>query len=258
MSTDDIVLYEVNGPVATITLNRPKAVNAINGAMRPLITAAVARAEADEAVRIVILRGAGKGFCAGADIGEALLQSARTVLEEEFRPMLLSIQQGRKLYIAQVHGPAAGIGAALAMVCDLMVMAEDATVYMAFAAIALVPDGGATQQLLQAMGYRKALETIVEGKHTSAADCARYGIANKVVPADRLEETTQAWAAKLAQGAPLAQGAAKRLLRQVGGVSYEEAILLEAKEQDGLTKSEDCKEAVTAFFEKRKPVYRGR
>lgn len=258
MSSEDLVLYQAVGPVATITLNRPKAVNAINGAMRPLITAAIQRAEADDAVRVIVLRGAGKGFCAGADIAESMLKSARVVLEDEFRPMLLSIHEGKKLSIAQVHGPAAGIGAALAMACDFMVMAEDATIYMAFAAIALIPDGGATQQLIQAMGYRKALEAIVEGQHSSSAECLRHGIANKVVPVDRLEETVRDWAARLSEGAPLAQAAAKRVLRQVHGLSYEQAILLEAREQEVLTQTADCREAVMAFFEKRKPVFKGR
>jgi 2-(1,2-epoxy-1,2-dihydrophenyl)acetyl-CoA isomerase len=258
MTDQDVVLYETSGAVATITLNRPKVVNAINGALLAALTAAIRRAEGDAAVRIVVIRGAGKGFSSGADLAGGVMEQARSMLENEFRAMLMAIHDGSKLYIAQVHGPAAGIGAALAMNCDFMVMAEGSTIYMAFAAISLIPDGGATQLLLQAMGYRRALEAMVEGKHTTAAECLAYGIANKVVPAADLEATVRAWAEKLAAGAPLAQASAKRVLRQVGLMTYNDVIMLEAKEQDALLHSEDCREGVAAFFAKRKPAFRGK
>ena len=166
--------------------------------------------------------------------------------------------EGNKIYIAQVHGGAAGIGAAVAMNCDLVCMAEDAYIYMAFAAIALIPDGGNTQLLLNRMGYQKALETILEGARVPANECLKYGIANRVVASDDLEKETMAWAEKLADGPPLAMAAAKRLLRKVGSMTYGDAISAEGLEQNHLLQSEDCANGVAAFFKKEKPVFKGR
>ncbi len=253
------VLYEAAGPVATITLNRPEMFNAINKQMRGELLDAIMRAEDDDGVRVVIIKGSGKGFCAGADLQEGL--EGRPVdeqLELEYKPFLMAIDQGEKLYIAQVHNSAAGIGGALVMTCDFCVMADDANIYLAFAAIGLVPDGGKTWHLLNAMGYSRALQAIVEGRKIPASECLEMGMINKVVAADDLEEATLVWAMQLAKGAPLAQRGAKRLLKQVANLSYGEAISAEAAVQEPLTRSEDCRNAVEAFLNKRKPEFKGK
>ncbi len=253
------LLYETHGAVATITLNRPQVFNAINGEMRKELLAAIERTETDEAVRIVIIKGAGPGFCAGADLTEGLGErEVEEQLEYEYKPFLMAIDQGDNLYIAQVHKSAAGIGGALAMTCDFCVMGEDANIYLAFAAIGLVPDGGKVWHLLHGMGYSRALQAIIEGRKIPARECLSLGLVNRIVPEIELEQTVREWADDLARGAPLAQRAAKRLLKKMRQVSYGEAITLEAEEQGPLTRSQDCRNAVDAFLNKKKPVFEGK
>ncbi len=256
--SESLLLREAYGPVATLTLNRPKQFNALNAELRAELRAAIAEIETDETIRVVILKGAGRGFCAGADLAAGFENPVSAHIDREYKPALTGIAESSKIWIAQVHGSAAGIGAAFAMNCDLMTMADDATIYMAFAAIALVPDGGNTQLLLQNMGYHRALQAILEGEKISAADCLEYGIANKLVPAADLDSMTMDWAQNLASGPPLAMAAAKRLLRSVGSMNYGDAISAEGLEQDALLESADCKAGVAAFFAKEKPVFTGK
>ena len=253
----DVIKYEVVGAIATITLNRPEARNAFNRALRSELLAAIGKAEADEAVRIVILQGEGRGFCAGADLSEKRYQPVDVQLETEYKPILLAITEGQKIYIASVSGAAAGIGSALAMSCDMMFMAEDAYIYLAFAAIGLVPDGGSNWHLLNKLGKVRAFETIVEARKMPAAECLELGIVNAVVPVEELKRYTLERAKKLALGAPLAQAAVKRLLREAGSLSLAETMTAEAKEQKALIESKDFQNAVKSFFEKRKPEFSG-
>ncbi|PCI05844.1 MAG: enoyl-CoA hydratase [Hyphomicrobiales bacterium] len=253
-----VVGYEVAGAVATITLNRPEAMNSFNRAMRAELLETIGKAEADKNVRIVILRGEGRGFCAGADLTEERYQPVDVQLETEYKPILLAITEGKKIYIASVAGAAAGIGSALAMSCDMIFMSDDAYIYLAFAAIGLVPDGGANWHLLNALGYTGAFEAIVEGRKITADECLKLRVANAVVPRDELQDYTRQRAEKLARGAPLAQAAVKRILRKAGSLSLSETMTMEAGEQGALIDSEDFKSAVKAFFEKRKPEFSGK
>ena len=253
-----VVGYEVAGAVATITLNRPEAMNSFNRTLRKELLETISKAEADENVRIVILRGEGRGFCAGADLTEERYQPVDVQLETEYKPILLAITEGQKIYIASVSGAAAGIGSALAMSCDMIFMSEDAYIYLAFAAIGLVPDGGANWHLLKALGYTGAFEAIVEGRKITAEECLKLRVANAVVPVDDLQDYTKQRAEKLARGAPLAQAAVKRILRNAGSLSLSETMTMEAGEQGALIDSDDFKNAVKAFFEKRKPEFSGK
>lgn len=253
------VVYESEGAIATITLNRPEVFNAINEEMRKELLLVIEAAEEDALIRIVIIKGNGPGFCAGADLGEGLgKRPVEEQLEYEYKPFLMAIDEGSKIYIAQVHKSAAGIGGALAMTCDFCVMADDANIYLAFAAIGLVPDGGKTWHLLNGMGYSRALQAIIEGRKIPAKECLALGLVNKIVPEDELADATMNWALQLAKGAPLAQRAAKRLLKRVGSLSFGEAITLEAGEQGPLTHSNDCRNGVDAFLSKKKPVFEGK
>ena len=209
-------------------------------------------------MRVVILKGAGRGFCAGADLSGGFDQPISAHIDREYKPALTGIAQSSKIWIAQVHGSAAGIGAAFAMNCDLVTMADDATLYMAFAAISLIPDGGNTQLLLQNMGYHRALQAVLEGQKIPATECLQYGIANKLFSSDSLDAETANWAEQLASGAPLSMAAAKRLLRSVGRMDYGDAISQEGQEQTPLSQSADFKAGVDAFFKKQKPVFTGK
>ena len=255
----DELLFERDGALGVLTLNRPKQGNSFDAALRRAMRERIAAIEADETLRVVIVRGAGRNFCAGADIGGGGPEKpVNEHLDREYKPFLQAMSEGSTIYVAQVQGAAAGIGAALAMNCDLVCMGESATVYMAFAAIALIPDGGNTWLLLNQMGYHRALEAVVEGERIGAADCLRYGIANRVFADDALEAKTREWATSLCERAPMSVAAAKRLLRRVGHLSYPDAISAEGLEQNALIDSADFEEGVQAFFEKRPPRFEGR
>lgn len=255
---DNVLKLEVVDSVGTITLSRPKSLNAFNRELRLALLEAAKELEAADQVRVIILSGEGRSFCAGADLSEPPDRPVDEQLLEEYTPFLEAIAQSRKIWIASLEGPAAGIGSALACNCDYVFMAEDAYMYLAFAAIGLVPDGAATWHMLNAMGYHRAFETIVEGRKISAQECLAVGLANAVVPTSELHQYSLDRAGRLAEGAPLAQASAKRLLRQVGAMSMREAIEAEANQQLALTQSEDFANAVKAFFEKKKPVFTGK
>ena len=251
------IMLDYYDNISKITLNRPSSLNAFNKDLRAELLSALDLIEDDKKINVVIIAGAGRGFSAGADLAEGFPDPISRQLNEEYKPVLTKIFGSEKLFIAQVHGSAAGIGAALAMCCDLLIMAEDANLYMAFAAIALVPDGGNTWLLLQQMGYRRALEVVVEGKKINASECHHLGLANRVAPLDELEAATLSWAQNIAAKSPLANSAAKRLLRTVGMSTYGDAISQEAREQDPLIRSADFDRGVKAFFAKTVPVFEG-
>jgi 2-(1,2-epoxy-1,2-dihydrophenyl)acetyl-CoA isomerase len=260
MKEFESVNYSVVNSVATISLNRPAAMNSINRQLRQDLHAAITRANADDTIRVVVLAGEGRGFCAGADLAEDFKlhhEKVEQQIKQEYKPLLLAIHQSPKIYISSVNGAAAGIGSALAMVCDLTIMADNAYIYQAFAAIALVPDGGASWHLVNQLGYKRAFEMIVECEKMPAATCLELGLSNRVVAADTLPSATQAWAEKLSQGAPLAQAYIKQILKSVPGQSLAQTIDLEAELQNITTTSKDSIEGIAAFFEKRAPHFIG-
>ena len=246
-----------DGAVATITLDRPKSYNALNAALRRQLADAIANVEADATVKVVILTGAGKGFCAGADLKEPSTKTSGAVLEQEFRPCLEPIWNSSKLYIAAVHGHAAGIGAALVLACDLVVMEHTSLLTLAFAAIGLVPDGGLCWHLSRALGPRRALEAILEGQSLDAGFCMDSGLCNKVVASGQALPEAEAWARTLAQSSPLAGLAAKRLIRQSMDRSLSDVFSLEAQAQTALAQSGDHARGVAAFLARETPVFQG-
>lgn len=253
----DTLRFDVDGAVARITLNRPDVFNAMNRELRDALKQAIQKIHVNDEIRVVILTGNGPGFSAGTDLSEKIDGPASLMLEQEYRPILSAIASSPKIWIAQVHGSAAGIGAALAMNCDLMTMSDSATLYMAFAAIGLVPDGGSTWLLHRGLGYKRTLQAILEGRKTPAAEAVDLGLANSIHPTEQLAEETLGLARRIAEGAPLANAATKRLLRAVDGMSYDNAFAAEAREQTDLFDSKDFREGVQAFFEKRKPNFKG-
>jgi 2-(1,2-epoxy-1,2-dihydrophenyl)acetyl-CoA isomerase len=254
---EETVKYFFKDHIAEIILSRPEQYNSFNAKMRSDLLETLNKIELEPKIRVVILRGSGPGFTAGADLNEPFPPPISKHLENDYKPIFDKIVNSRQIYMAAVHGSAAGIGAALAMVCDLLVMAQSAKISMIFSNIGLVPDGGATWLLQKALGYRKAFELIVEGGHITAAECLRYGIANKVFNVDSMEEETLNWATALSKRSPLAAEGSKRLLRKSFLLSYDEAFMAEAFEQDSVSLSEDFANARDAFLKKQKPIFRG-
>lgn len=255
--TFETINYETNGPIATVTLNRPKVYNAFDKTLRAELSDAFDLIEAADDIRVCIIKGAGKGFSAGNDLTDFGYDPISDLIVGEFLPLFEKVEKGNVIYIAQIHGSCAGIAAALAMTCDFITIADDSALYMAFAAIAIAPDGGNTFHLMNAMGYRRALEAIVEGRHIPAPECKELGIANRIYPAGDLDAETLAWAARIAATAPLATAATKRVLRTMVGRTWADTVRAEAEEQNALIKSNDFKRGAAAFQDKSRPRFRG-
>ncbi len=263
MDTFETIDYNVDQQVAYIILNRPDVRNALNQALRLELRRAIEAAEADDDVRVVVLAAAGDVFCSGADLAERLPGAEREgfvteLLDTEYLPVINGIREADKPFVVAVNGTAAGIGAALALACDLVVMADNASLYCAFGAISLVPDGGFHGLLLERLGRRRAFEVIALSQRLSAGECQATGLANRVVPAAELLDATDALAAQLAAAAPLTLRNSKRILRHVESDGLDASIALEGEIQDGLVRSRDFAEGTGAFFERRTPKFEGR
>ena len=254
------VNYAVENRVATIALNRPETLNSFSQGLRRDLLATLTRAVGDDDVRIIVLTGEGRGFSSGADLTEdtSMYPSFVEQCEAEYKPFLMVMENSPKLIIAAVNGVAAGIGSAVVMHCDLVMMAEDAYIYQAFSAIGLMPDGGATQLLLQRLGYHRALEMAVDAGRLTASECVDLGLANKKVANQSLRWEAQRWAEHLAQGAPLAQRFAKQLMRNAALMSFSEVVDEEAVLQSKCIASEDAKIGVSAFLNKQKATFIGK
>lgn len=261
MNTYETVLIERHGSVAVVSLNRPDKLNSFSAALRRDLLLAVREVNDDQGVRVVILTGSGRAFSAGADLAEVPAAGTTFRVEDqlngEFKPILMEITEAPKPWISAVNGACAGIGSSFAMACDLTVMAQDAYLYQAFAAIGLVPDGGATWHLVRTLGRKRAYEVIVSGEKVGAQKCLDWGLCNKVVPTDQLLAETIVWAQELAGKAPLSLRYAKEALNGAIEDSVGDTISREAKLQHLCISSEDSKEGVTAFMQKRAPNWQG-
>lgn len=263
MSEFETVGYHTEAHVAVVTLNRPSARNALNRQMRAELYQALCNANNDSNVRVVMLSAAGKGFCAGADLVEKLPGADQDgfvtqQLRTEYHPILQAITESNKACICAVNGAAAGIGAAIAMACDLVVMAEDAFLYSAFGAIALIPDGGTHWHLNNVLGAKKAFEMIAQSQRLTAQQCESLGMANRVVAPEQLQAEVLSWARSLTQQAPLTMQYSKQLLREAASLSLSQTMDREAQVQDILYRSADFSEGASAFFEKRAPKFTGK
>ena len=255
----DTVLYETNGAVATISLNRPDSLNSFNADLRADLISATNEAKDNSAIRAVVLTGSGRCFSAGADLKAGFKEGSEVLhmLINEYKPSLMNIAEMEKPVISAVNGFAAGIGLSFAMVCDLCIMAENAFLLSPFSSIGLVPDGGATWLLTNSMGYKQAYEMAVENERLSAQRCKELGIINRVVADEVLLANAQEWAAALALKAPLAMAGTKKLMREAQQLDYAAAIHSEAALQHLCMDSKDSREGITAFLEKRPPVFTG-
>jgi 2-(1,2-epoxy-1,2-dihydrophenyl)acetyl-CoA isomerase len=255
----ETVIYRRDDAVAVITINRPDAMNSFNAPLRADLLAAFQCAAADEPVRVVVLNGEGRSFSAGADLKD--IESANPVseiLQQEYRPVLECMATLRQPIIGAVGGSAAGIGMTFALACDLLVMGDNAFLMSAFSNISLLPDGGLNWFLVRQLGYRRAYQLAIEAERIDAARCVELGLANRAVPAARLMDETLAWAHSLARRAPLSLAATKKAMRHALAHDWSSTFDVEALLQQELRVSGDCAEGVRAFFEKRKPDFKGR
>lgn len=248
-------LLTIDGTIATLTLNRPAAANALNLEMRQLLLAQLRQIELNKTLRVLIINANGKCFCAGADLTEGLLESAEDALLETYAPIIVALRKLDKVVIAAVNGVAAGIGAALVTAADLAVIAEDGYMQMAFSKIALLPDGGLTWDLVRSMGYKRAYRAMIEATNISAQQLKEYGIVNEVVPADELQQYARDWAGRIATLSPVANKVTKRALRSSMDMTLEQAVMYEAAQQERAAKSADHEAGMKAFKEKRKPDF---
>ena len=254
-----MLLSDVAEGVATLTLNRPDSLNALSAELRGELLKAFRACARDDAVRAVILTGAGRGFCSGADLrGGSGERDFRRVLEREYNPLIRSIRDLRKPVIAAVNGVAAGAGVSLALACDLVYAAEEARFIQAFVKIGLVPDSGSTRTLVRSLGRHRAAQLMFSGEPMSAAEARDAGLVNVVVPGDQLSGTVREAAARLAAAPTRAIGLAKRAINAAEDASLDESLALEAQLQELAGRTEDHAEGVAAFTEKREPKFVGR
>lgn len=262
MNDAPLVSYTVTGHVATIRLERAKAMNAMNHDLRLALRAAQADAEADGDVRVIVLTGSGNSFTSGTDLKElgdfATKKGMFDISVRDYKPILDGIARSEKLYIAAINGVAGGVGLSVALTCDLAIMAQSATCFAPFTNIGLVPDGGLSWLLLQHMGSKRALEMIAEAQHLDAARCLELGLVNRLAADADLLQAAQDWAASLAERAPLSLSYAKQIMRAAHTQSHEQIALMESEYQMKCANSEDSGNAIAAFLTKQKPVFKGR
>jgi 2-(1,2-epoxy-1,2-dihydrophenyl)acetyl-CoA isomerase len=255
----ETLLEERDGGVATLTLNRPDALNALNSQMRRELLAALGAARKDESVRAVVITGAGRGFCAGADLrGGSTERDFRRVLSTEYHPLIEAIRGLPKPVIASVNGVAAGAGVSLALAADVVVAAEGARFVPAFARIGLVPDSGLARIMVRALGRHRAFEILMGERQLGATEAQELGLVAAVVPDDQLADATRALAHRLATGPTRGIALTKRLLNASEDASLADALAAEAALQDLAGRTDDHAEGVTAFGEKREPEFGGR
>lgn len=261
-ATVPTVVIEVDeeAGVATITLNRPDALNALTVPMKQALLAAFRQVGRDPNVRVVVMTGAGRAFCAGQDLRERLQPDAAPLgveVRERYNPIIRAMRSLPKPIVAAINGVAAGAGASLAMASDIRIASDTASFALAFGRVGLVPDSGATWLLPRLVGTTRATELALLGDALSAADALRLGLVGRVVPAGELATEARSVAARLAAGAPKAMALTKRALNAAWQGDLDAALDDEAYLQDIAGRTRDHAEGLAAFMEKRPPRFTG-
>lgn len=263
----DKLLYTLTDGVATLTLNRPDKLNAFDAEMTQALHDALKNAERDAAVRCLVITGAGRGFSAGQDLGvmaDAYKDGTTTNvhfgehIRATFNPIVAKIRAMEKPIIAAVNGAVAGAGLGIALACDLRFAAENARFFEGFVKIALAPDSGLGYTLPRLVGMARAMEFAFTGDPIDAATAERWGLVNRVYPADKLLDETMAFAKKLAQGPTRAIGLTKRVLNRSLEMTLDELLEYEALVQEAAGHTADHLEGVMAFLQKRPAIFTGK
>ena len=269
-NTQATLLFERQGDVATLTLNRPDARNALTTGLLIEMERILLEIEADDGVRAVVLTGAGRGFSAGADLKPVSKEERRRSEASSFpgdpggdildrgNRCILRLRQLPKPVLGSINGDAVGIGCSLALATDLRIASQTARFGVVFSRLGLGPDGGASFLLRELIGTAKALELLFLGDLIDASEALRLGLVNQVVEPDALADATSELAERLAHGPTLAYGFAKEAVYEGANLPFDSLLDLEARNQKVAGRSDDVREGIRAFRERRKPEFRGR
>ena len=253
------LIVERHQAVTLIRLNRPQALNALNGQLMDELTAVLDEAEADDGVRCMVITGSERAFAAGADIKEMASQDYVQVYREEFITRNWErVTRCRKPVIAAVAGYALGGGCELAMMCDFIIAAENAKFGQPEITLGVSPGAGGTQRLTRFIGKSKAMDMILTGRMMDAAEAERCGLVSRVVPLDKLVEEALAAGAKIAEQSPISMMLTKEMVEAAFETTLSQGVKLERRLFHSMFALEDQKEGMAAFVEKRKPDFKGR
>ncbi len=260
-----LVDYRIEQHIAFITMNDPKTLNAFSTPLKNAMMAALTQADTDEQVRVIVLQGAGHHFSSGGHIGEMLengmeseaLADKLNFMVGEVGEISLKLRNIHKPIIAKLEGAVAGAGMNLALTCDFRIAADNAKFVQAFVNIGLIPDAGGIYLLNQLIGAAKTTEMVMLGDKLKAEDMARLNVVNEVVSAEELDASVLALATRLSQLPAKALASMKHMINTHAFMGLNEALDMEVDQQTMMAKTADFKEGITAFMEKRKPVYTG-
>lgn len=261
MDTYQYLTYSVEQGVATITLNRPDVYNALNDEITYELQDALKAVSKDAQVRVVVLTGAGKAFCSGQDLKAAAGDQKRSFMQslhKRYNPIISAMRSLPKPIVCRLNGVAAGAGCSLALACDVIVASQEATLIEVFINIGLVPDSGSSYFLPRTVGMNKAFELCSMGNKVKADEAVAIGLINKSVPAAELDAAVKVYTDYYAAAPTKSIGLIKKMLNKSATSTLEEMLEYEAYCQEIAGTSEDYKEGVTAFLEKRKPAFKGK
>lgn len=252
--------YDLQESVATITLNRPESYNALNDEITFELQDALKKASKDENVRVLVLTGEGKAFCSGQDLKASQGQKRSFIdsLHKRYNPIIRAMRNIPKPIVCRLNGVAAGAGCSMALACDIVVADEEAQLIEVFVNIGLVLDSGSSYFLPRLIGTSKAFEMATMGKRIKGKEAEAIGLINKAVPAEQLNEAVKAYTDFYAKAPTKAIGMMKKMLNKSGNSSLDDMLEYEAYCQEIAGNSEDYKEGVQAFLDKRKPEFKGR